>query len=50
MWSAVRVLWEWFMPGSIFAWPEHFFEDVIGGWQGGLLVRPSQGVYKELDL
>lgn len=24
-------------------WPDGFFEEVIGGWKGELLDRPSQG-------
>jgi len=28
-------------------WPEGFFDEVVGGWQGGPLQRPSQG---ELEL
>lgn len=26
-------------------WPPGFFEEVIGGWQGGALERPEQGTY-----
>jgi len=25
------------------AWPEGFFEEVVGGWKGEPLVRPEQG-------
>lgn len=27
-------------------WPEGFFDDVVGGWQGKPLQRPSQGDYE----
>lgn len=27
-------------------WPEGYFEDVIGGWQGEVLERPAQGAYE----
>lgn len=26
-------------------WPEGFFEDVVGGWQGELLQRADQGAF-----
>lgn len=29
------------------SWPEGFFEDVVGGWQGENLQRPPQGEYEE---
>ena len=28
-------------------WPEGFFEDVVGGWQGEELQRPPQGEYEQ---
>lgn len=30
-------------------WPERFFEDVVGGWQGEPLERPPQRAYEERD-
>jgi len=27
-------------------WPEGYFENVIGGWQGESLERPEQGIYE----
>lgn len=30
-------------------WPKQFFEEVIGGWQGEPLKRPSQGEADERD-
>ncbi len=32
------------------AWPENFFEEVVGGWQGEQLQRPSQGQFDPRDL
>ncbi len=29
------------------AWSEDFFDDVVGGWQGEDLQRPSQGEYEQ---
>ena len=29
------------------AWPEGFFDDVVGGWQGDALERPPQGEYEQ---
>lgn len=29
------------------AWPEGFFEEVVGGWQGEELERPPQGEFEE---
>lgn len=28
-------------------WPEGFFEEVVGGWQGEALQRPPQGEYEQ---
>ena len=28
-------------------WPEGFFEDVVGNWQGEELQRPPQGEYEQ---
>lgn len=28
-------------------WPPGYFENVIGGWKGDPLVRPSRGEYEE---
>jgi len=28
-------------------WPEGFFDDVVGGWQGEDLQRPPQGEYEQ---
>ena len=30
-------------------WPPHFFDIVIGGWQGAPLERPAQGILEERD-
>ncbi len=30
-------------------WPDEFFEDVVGGWVGEPLTRPSQGTHEERD-
>ena len=30
-------------------WPEGFFEEVIGGWQGSPLTRPEQGEFEERE-
>ncbi len=30
-------------------WPESYFEEVVGGWQGEPLERPSQGEYELRD-
>jgi hypothetical protein len=30
-------------------WPQGFFEEVIGGWQGAPLERPPQGELEERD-
>ncbi len=30
-------------------WPAHFFEDVVGGWDGPTLERPEQGEPEERD-
>ncbi len=30
-------------------WPEGFFEEVIGGWQGEPLCRPPQGHVEQRD-
>jgi hypothetical protein len=27
-------------------WPPGFFEQVVGGWQGEMLMRPDQGEYE----
>ncbi|MGB3681358.1 MAG: hypothetical protein WA990_02620 [Rubrobacteraceae bacterium] len=29
-------------------WPEDFFENVLGAWEGGIK-RPPQGVYEERE-
>jgi len=31
------------------AWPDHFFTEVIGGWEGTPLVREPQGDYEARD-
>ena len=31
---------------SVAGWPPDFFTEVIGGWQGGPLVREPQGKYE----
>ena len=28
------------------AWPEGYFENILGGWQGEALVRSAQGTYE----
>lgn len=28
------------------AWPEDFFSEIAGGWQGDTLVRPPQGSFE----
>lgn len=30
-------------------WPTGYFEDVVGGWKGGLLERPSQGSLEQRE-
>ena len=30
-------------------WPERFFEEVVGGWQGESLERPPQGELDQRD-
>jgi hypothetical protein len=30
-------------------WPPGFFEEVVGGWQGEPLERPSQGAYEHRE-
>lgn len=30
-------------------WPTGYFEDVVGGWKGGLLERPSQGTLEQRE-
>lgn len=30
-------------------WPEGYFEQVVGGWQGGELTRPDQPVLEPRD-
>jgi hypothetical protein len=30
-------------------WPAHFFEDVVGAWEGELLERPDQGEVEERE-
>lgn len=30
-------------------WPVRFFDDVVGGWKGDPLERPSQGRYEERE-
>ncbi len=30
-------------------WPDGFFDEVVGGWQGEALQRPAQGDYEERD-
>ena len=30
-------------------WPPEFFEEVVGGWQGGPLERPPQGTYEHRE-
>ncbi|MBE2223355.1 MAG: hypothetical protein IAF02_17580 [Anaerolineae bacterium] len=34
---------------DISSWPEGFFDEVVGGWQGEPLQRPEQGVYEIRD-
>ena len=34
---------------DITEWPEGFFDDVVGGWQGEPLQRPSQGDFETRD-
>ena len=31
-------------------WPETYFEEVVGGWQGEELVRPEQPILEIRDL
>lgn len=44
--SASRYLAELVKREVSTGWPEGFFEDVVGGWQGEPLERPSQGTYE----
>ena len=30
-------------------WPEGYFEQVVGGWQGGELTRPEQPTLEQRD-
>ncbi|MFB6263907.1 MAG: hypothetical protein ABEL76_09840 [Bradymonadaceae bacterium] len=30
-------------------WPEDFFDQVAGGWEGASLERPEQGEFEERD-
>jgi hypothetical protein len=30
-------------------WPEGFFEEIVGGWKGEPLERPSQGKFEERE-
>ena len=30
-------------------WPERFFEEVVGGWKGDPLQRPSQGEFERRE-
>ena len=30
-------------------WPEGFFRDVVGAWEGEELVRPSQGEFEKRE-
>lgn len=30
-------------------WPERFFEEVVGGWMGDPLQRPSQGEFENRE-
>lgn len=30
-------------------WPDRYFDDVVGGWQGKPLRRPSQGRFEPRD-
>lgn len=30
-------------------WPEGYFDEVIGGWQGAPLERPRQGAFEERE-
>ena len=30
-------------------WPPNFLNQILGGWQGETLTRPSQGDYEERD-
>lgn len=30
-------------------WPEAYFTEVVGGWQGEILQRPSQGEFELRD-
>jgi hypothetical protein len=30
-------------------WPEGFFEEVVGGWQGEPLTRTPQGEYEDRE-
>ncbi|MFQ5436401.1 MAG: hypothetical protein ACE5FD_16170 [Anaerolineae bacterium] len=45
--SASRYLAELVKRDVAIGWPESFFIEVVGGWQGEPLTRPSQG---EFDL
>lgn len=29
------------------AWPDGYFDEVVGGWQGEVLERPPQGEYED---
>lgn len=31
-------------------WPEGFFEEVVGGWQGEPLARPLQGKFERREI
>ena len=44
--SASRYLAELVKREVSTGWPEGFFEDVVGGWQGEPLERPPQGEFE----
>lgn len=44
--SISRYLGELIKKDLTAAWPEGYFQEVIGGWQGEPLERPPQGSYE----
>lgn len=47
--SVSRYLAELVQREIVTDWPEGYFEEVVGGWQGGALERPPQGVLEQRE-
>jgi hypothetical protein len=48
--SVSRYLAELVQREVVTDWPEGYFEEVVGGWQGGALERPPQGMLEQREL